>query len=71
MAVPKSILFFPNIFRTPYFTKTDITNFLINYGNMYEDYNIKKRERIRRYLRYYIKYIAIIIKRLVSFIEPD
>jgi hypothetical protein len=38
---------------------------------MCENYNIKKRERIRRYSRYYAKYIIIIIKGLASFIEPD
>jgi hypothetical protein len=71
MAVPKPILPFPNIFNIPYFTKTDITNFLINYENMCEDYNIKKRERIRYYSRYCAKHITIIIKGLTSFIEPD
>jgi hypothetical protein len=38
---------------------------------MCENYNIKKKERVRRYSRYYIKYIAIIIKGLASFIESD
>jgi hypothetical protein len=38
---------------------------------MYENYNIKKKERIRRYFRYCTKHITIIIKGLVSFIEPD
>jgi hypothetical protein len=38
---------------------------------MCEDYNIKKRERVRRYSRYYIKYIAIAVKGLASFIELD
>jgi hypothetical protein len=71
MAVPKFILSFPGILNTPYFIRTDITNFLINYGNMYEDYNIKKKKRIYRYPRYYAKHIIIIIKGLASFIEPD
>ena len=30
IAVPKSILPLPSIFNTPYFTETDITNFLTN-----------------------------------------
>jgi hypothetical protein len=38
---------------------------------MYKDYNIKKKKRVRRYSRYYIKYIVIIIRGLASFIEPD
>jgi hypothetical protein len=71
MAVPKFILFFPSIFNISYFTETGIINFLINYKNMCEDYNIKKKERIRRYFRYYVKYIIIIVKGLASFIEPD
>jgi hypothetical protein len=71
IVIPKSILLFPGILSISHFTKIDITNFLINYKNMYEDYNIKKKERIRRYFRYYIKHITIIIKRLASFIEPD
>jgi hypothetical protein len=71
MAVPKPILLFPGILSIPYFIKTGITNFLINYKNMYEDYNIKKRKRVRRYSRYCAKYITITIKRLASFIEPD
>jgi hypothetical protein len=70
MAVPKPILSFPNIFSILYFTGTGITNFLINYRDMCENYNIKKK-RIRRYSRYYAKYIIIIIKGLASFIEPD
>jgi hypothetical protein len=38
---------------------------------MCKNYNIKKKERVRRYSRYYIEYIVIIVKRLASFIEPD
>jgi hypothetical protein len=38
---------------------------------MCEDYNIKKKKRIRRYSRYCTKYITITIKKLASFIEPD
>jgi hypothetical protein len=38
---------------------------------MCENYNIKKKERIRRYSRYYTKYITIIIKGLASFLEPN
>jgi hypothetical protein len=71
MAVPKSILPFPGIFNTSHFIKIDITNFLINYGDMCENYNIKKKKRIRRCFRYCAKYIIIIIKGLASFIEPD
>jgi hypothetical protein len=71
MAVSKSILFFPGTFNIPYFIKTGITNFFINYKNMCEDYNIKKKKRVRRYPRYYIKHIIIIIRGLASFIEPD
>jgi hypothetical protein len=71
MAVPKLILPFPNIFNTPYFTRTGIINFLINYRDMCENYNIEKKKRVRRYPRYCAKYIAIIMKGLVSFIEPD
>jgi hypothetical protein len=71
MAVPKFILFFSSIFGISHFTETDVINFLINYGNMCEDYNIKERKRVRRYSRYYVKYITIIIKGFASFIEPD
>jgi hypothetical protein len=71
MAVPKFILPFPGIFRIFYFTETGVTNFLINYKDMCEDYNIKKKERVRRCSRYYTKYIIIIVKGLASFIEPD
>jgi hypothetical protein len=71
MTVPKSILSLSGIFSIPHFIKIDITNFLINYEDMCEDYNIKKKERICRYPRYYAKYIIIIIKGLASFIEPD
>jgi hypothetical protein len=38
---------------------------------MCENYNIKKKKRIRRYPRYCAKHITIIIKKLASFIEPD
>jgi hypothetical protein len=38
---------------------------------MCEDYNIKKRKRVRRCPRYYIEYIVITIRGLISFIEPD
>jgi hypothetical protein len=71
MAVPKFILFFPGTLNTFHFTKIDITNFLINYKDMCENYNIKKKKRVRRCPRYYAKYIIIIIKKLASFIEPD
>jgi hypothetical protein len=71
MAVPKFILPFPGIFSTPHFTETDIINFFINYKNMCENYNIKKKERVRRYSRYCIKHIIIIVKGLASFIKPD
>jgi hypothetical protein len=71
MAIPKSILFFPGIFSISYFTGIDITNFLINYGDMCEDYNIEKKKRVRRCSRYYVKYIAVIMKRLAFFIEPN
>jgi hypothetical protein len=71
MAVPKSILFFPSIFNTPYFTEIGVINFLINYRNMCEDYNIKKKKRVRRCFRYYTEHIIIIIRELTSFIEPD
>jgi hypothetical protein len=71
MAVPKPILSFSGIFSTPHFTRTDITNFLINYKDMCEDYNIKKRKRVRRCPQYYAEYIVIIIRGLASFIEPD
>jgi hypothetical protein len=71
MTVPKSILSFPGTFNIPHFTKTSVTNFFINYKNMYENYNIKEKERVRRYSRYYIKHIIIIVKGLASFIEPD
>ena len=43
IAVPKFILSFPGIFSISHFIKTDITNFLINYGDMYKNYNIKKK----------------------------
>jgi hypothetical protein len=43
MAVPKPILSFPNIFSILYFIGTGITNFLINYRDMCENYNIKKK----------------------------
>jgi hypothetical protein len=38
---------------------------------MCKNYNIKKKKRVCRYSRYYIKHIAITVKRLASFIEPD
>jgi hypothetical protein len=71
MAISKFILFFPGIFGISYFTETGITNFFINYKDMCENYNIEKRERIRRYFRYYAEYIIIIIRGLAFFIEPD
>jgi hypothetical protein len=71
MAVPKFILFFPDTLSISHFTETDIINFLINYKDMCKNYNIKKRERIRHCPRYYTKHIAIIVKRLVSFLEPN
>jgi hypothetical protein len=71
MAVPKLILPFPGIFKISHFTEINITNFLINYKDMCKNYNIKEKERVRRYSRYYIKHIIIIVKRLASFIEPD
>jgi hypothetical protein len=43
MAVPKFILSFPGTLNTPYFIKTGVTNFLINYKDMCENYNIKKK----------------------------
>jgi hypothetical protein len=71
IAVPKSILFFSGIFSILYFIRTGVTNFLINYKDMCEDYNIKERKRVRRYSRYYVKYIVIIMRGLASFIEFD
>jgi hypothetical protein len=71
MAVPKFILFFPSTFNISHFIRTGVTNFLINYKNMCENYNIKEKKRIRRYPRYYTKYITIIVKGFTSFIEPD
>jgi hypothetical protein len=71
MAVSKFILFFPGTFGTSHFIKTGITNFFINYKDMCKNYNIKKKERVRRYSRYYVKYIIIIMKKLAFFIEPD
>jgi hypothetical protein len=71
MTVPKSILFFPGIFSISHFIETDIINFFINYGDICKNYNIKKKKRIRRYLRYYTKHIIIIIRGLAAFIEPD
>jgi hypothetical protein len=71
MAVSKLILPFSGILNISHFIKTGITNFLINYKDMCKDYNIKKRKRIRRYSRYCIKYIIIIMRGLASFIEPD
>jgi hypothetical protein len=32
---------------------------------------LKKKKRIRRYFRYCIEHIIIIIKKLTAFIEPD
>jgi hypothetical protein len=43
MAVPKFILIFPDIFNTSHFTKTGIINFLTNYRDICENYNIKKK----------------------------
>jgi hypothetical protein len=69
MTVPKSILSFPGIFDISHFTKTGVINFFINYRDMYEDYNIKEKKRVRRCSRYYVKYIVIIVRGLASFIE--
>jgi hypothetical protein len=69
MAVPKSILFFSGILSTFHFIETDIINFLINYKNICEDYNIEKKERVCRYSRYCVKYIAITIKGLAFFLS--
>ena len=71
MAVPKSILSLPGILNTPYFIKTGVTNFLINYEDMCKDYNIEERERVRRYPRYCVKHITVVIRELASFLEPD
>jgi hypothetical protein len=71
MAAPKSILFFPGTLGTLYFIEIDITNFLINYRDMCEDYNIKKKKRVRRCPRYCVKHITIIIKGFASFLESD
>jgi hypothetical protein len=71
MAVPKPILPLPNTFNISYFIEIGVTNFLINYENMCKDYNIEKRERIRRYSRYCTKHIIITVKGLIAFIEPD
>jgi hypothetical protein len=38
---------------------------------MCEDYNIKEKERVRLYSRYYVEYIIIIVRGLVSFLEPN
>jgi hypothetical protein len=38
---------------------------------MCEDYNIKKKERIRRYPRYYAEHIIVTVRGLTSFLEPD
>jgi hypothetical protein len=71
MIVPKFILSLPGTFNTSHFIGTGVTNFLINYRDMYKDYNIKKKKSIRRCPRYYIKYIIIIMRGLTSFIEPN
>jgi hypothetical protein len=71
MAVPKFILSFSDILSIFYFIGIGIINFFINYKDMYEDYNIEEKKRIRRYSRYYMEYIVIIVKEFASFIEPD
>jgi hypothetical protein len=71
IAAPKFILSFSGIFSISHFIKTGVTNFFINYKNMCEDYNIKKKKRIRRCPRYCAKYIFIIIRKLASFLEPN
>jgi hypothetical protein len=71
MVIPKLILSFPGILSTSHFTKTGIINFLINYKDICKDYNIKKKKRVRRYSRYYVKHITIIIRGLAAFIESD
>jgi hypothetical protein len=71
IAVPKPILSLSSIFGIPHFIKIDVINFLINYGDMCEDYNIKEKKRVRRCSRYYIKYITVIIRELASFLEPN
>jgi hypothetical protein len=43
MAAPKPILLFSGILNISYFIETDVTNFLINYRDICEDYNIKKK----------------------------
>jgi hypothetical protein len=71
MAVPKSILFFPGIFNISHFIETGIISFLINYKDMCKNYNIEKRERVRRYSLYCVEHIIIAIREFASFIEPD
>jgi hypothetical protein len=69
MIVSKFILSFSGILGIPHFTGTGVTNFLINYGDMCEDYNIEKRKRVRRCSRYCVEHIAIAVRGLASFIE--
>jgi hypothetical protein len=38
---------------------------------MCEDYNIEERERVRRCPRYCAEHIAVAVRGLASFIEPD
>jgi len=38
---------------------------------MCEDYNIKKKERVRRYFRYYIEHIIIAVRGFAFFFELD
>jgi hypothetical protein len=71
MADPKPILPLPGIFSISHFIKTGVINFLINYKDICEDYNIKKKKRVRHCFRYYAKHIIIIIKGLISFLEPN
>ena len=71
MTAPKFILPFPNILSISHFIRTGVTNFLTNYGDMYKDYNIEKKERVYRYSRYCIEYIIIVVRGLASFFELD
>jgi hypothetical protein len=71
MAAPKPILPLPGTLGTPHFTGTGVTSFLTNYGDMCEDYNVEERERVRRCPRYCAEHIAVAVRGLAAFIEPN
>ncbi len=56
---------------TPFFTRSNITDFLVRYNDIYKDYGVSKGERLRRVYRYYNTLIEERIQTMKEYMAND